>query len=997
MIGRTLSHYKILDELSRGGMGVVYRAVDVKLDREVALKVLPPELVEDEERKRRFVQEAKAAAALEHPHIGVIYEIDEAEGVTFIAMELIRGDKLGDVIQKERLSVSRALDLGIEVAEGLARAHDKGIAHRDLKPGNIMLTEDGHAKIIDFGLAKLVEPLTGGPSEAKTVTRRETDPGKIMGTVTYMSPEQARGIKVDHRSDVFSYGIVLYEMLSGKPPFQGATGMDTLHAIMKEPAPPLATLGGEVPEEAGREIRRVLDKCLAKEPGERYQTMKDAVVDMRTARRRLESGTMSAVSGVHAPVVESKEGRRPWAILGGVAAVIFLVAAILFFWRPSTEEVPSGTPSKPSLAVLYFENNTGDPSLDWLRTAITNMLVTDLSQSPQVRVLGTETLYQILKEMRRLDDRVTSLEVVQEVAERGDVDIVVLGNFVKAGDTIRISVRLQEASSGEILSTERVEGVGESSIFPMVDDLTRRIRANFETSAVAKVELDRDIKDLVTSSVEAYRYYEEGRRYHLLGKFKEAVLPYEKALAVDSGFAMALLRLAEVHGNQGHMKEAEEYVRRALEQADRLTARERYYIEGVYYQRKEGTRGRSIEAYEKVLELDPDNAARFNLAFVYYSLERFDEAIVHLEELTRRRYSFVGTPWLLARAYSAQRAQFDRGYEALQDYIARNPDTSQGHFNLGDHFTDWGKLDEALAAFEKAQSLSPGDPSPLVGMWRVFILREEWKRAQAAAQSLEELPESVWKYRGSHLLAVTRLYQGRSREGLTFLGRARAYAESGTRKAQADTDAARLLLEEGQAARALERAQQAQREGKGNYPEWEGLFLAALAQARLGHREDAETTAEALRRNTESLPTEKEKRRYHHLAGELALGRGDARVAIKELEQAQSMLPARGPMPLFLVAPQPQHVPVWFSLATAYLAAGEEEKAAERFYHITESTTEHIFWPIPYVRSFYFLGKIHENRGEWDKSREYYRRFSDFWKDGDMDRKRVEEALSKLS
>ena len=215
MIGRTLSHYKILEELSHGGMGVIYRATDVKLDREVALKVLPAELVEDEERKRRFVQEAKAAAALEHPHIGVIYEIDEAEGVTFIAMELIRGDRLGDRIE-EQLSVARALDLGVEIAEGLALAHDRGVVHRDLKPANIMLTEDGHAKIIDFGLAKLVEPLRGGSSEANTITQGGTDAGKIMGTVNYMSPEQARGVQVDHRSDVFSFGIVLYQMLNRK-------------------------------------------------------------------------------------------------------------------------------------------------------------------------------------------------------------------------------------------------------------------------------------------------------------------------------------------------------------------------------------------------------------------------------------------------------------------------------------------------------------------------------------------------------------------------------------------------------------------------------------------------------------------------------------------------------------------------------------------------------------------------------------------------------------
>ena len=213
MVGRTLSHYKILDEISRGGMGIVYRAVDTKLNREVALKVLPADLISDPERKRRFLQEAHAAASLEHPHIASIYEVDEADGVTFMVMELIGGDKLKDVIEREKLSLARVLDLSVEVAEGLARAHDKGIVHRDLKPANIMLTEDGHAKIIDFGLAKLVEPLQGSGEEAQTAFRRETDPGIVMGTVSYMSPEQARGSKVDHRSDIFTFGIVLYEML----------------------------------------------------------------------------------------------------------------------------------------------------------------------------------------------------------------------------------------------------------------------------------------------------------------------------------------------------------------------------------------------------------------------------------------------------------------------------------------------------------------------------------------------------------------------------------------------------------------------------------------------------------------------------------------------------------------------------------------------------------------------------------------------------------------
>ncbi len=230
MIGQTLSHYKVLDEISRGGMGVVYRALDTKLDREVALKVLPPELVADEERRRRFIQEAKAAAALHHPHIATIFEIDEADGSTFIAMELIEGEKLGDLLQGKPLPLTRSLELAAEVAEALARAHDKGIVHRDLKPANIMVTVDGHAKVIDFGLAKLVEPLSTGDSAVDTALKQKTDSGVVMGTVAYMSPEQARGLKVDHRSDIFSFGIVLFEMLTGRLPFEGPSSVETLNA-----------------------------------------------------------------------------------------------------------------------------------------------------------------------------------------------------------------------------------------------------------------------------------------------------------------------------------------------------------------------------------------------------------------------------------------------------------------------------------------------------------------------------------------------------------------------------------------------------------------------------------------------------------------------------------------------------------------------------------------------------------------------------------------------
>ncbi|HSF18639.1 MAG TPA: protein kinase [Vicinamibacteria bacterium] len=325
MIGRTLSHYRILDEIGRGGMGAVYRARDTKLDRDVAIKVLPFDLMADEMRRLRFVQEAKAAAAIHNPHVATIHEIDEADGVHFLVMEFISGEKLSDVLARERLPVSRTLELVTELAEGLSKAHEKRVVHRDLKPANVMLTEDGHIKIIDFGLAKLLEsvrPLVSGESEAETGYRGETHPGQILGTVSYMSPEQARGEAVDHRSDLFSFGIVFYEMLTGSVPFKGKSGTDILSAILRDPTPRLSGV------EHAEELQHVMNRCLAKDPEERYQTTKDLLADIRRIKRDAESG-------VRRVVAKPARGRVLWSI---VAAALILAALGVMFWPSAPGE-----------------------------------------------------------------------------------------------------------------------------------------------------------------------------------------------------------------------------------------------------------------------------------------------------------------------------------------------------------------------------------------------------------------------------------------------------------------------------------------------------------------------------------------------------------------------------------------------------------------------------------------------------------------------------------
>jgi two-component system LytT family response regulator len=313
MIGRSLSHYRILEELGRGGMGVVYRALDTILGREVALKVLGAHAQRDAEQERRLRVEARAAAALAHPAVSTVFEIDEADGATFIAMELVRGRPLSTLLAETPIAPARALELAVEVADGLAEAHARGVVHRDLKPKNVMLTDSGHAKIIDFGLAKLVRPRPPFESGADTPAWGDTDPGRIVGTAAYMSPEQVRGVEVDARSDLFAFGALLYEMLSGEPAFRRETGVETLHAVLKEPAPRLREEGLGA---AGPVLQRVLDRCLAKDPDDRYASAAELAADLREARRRLEAAPeRSPAPTSAAPRVERAPAPGPLRVL----------------------------------------------------------------------------------------------------------------------------------------------------------------------------------------------------------------------------------------------------------------------------------------------------------------------------------------------------------------------------------------------------------------------------------------------------------------------------------------------------------------------------------------------------------------------------------------------------------------------------------------------------------------------------------------------------------
>ncbi len=1004
---KKLSHYEILDEISRGGMGIVYRATDLNLGREVAIKVLPDALLHDPDRRERLLHEARAAAALEHPHIGVIHEVGESDGVTFIAMELIRGEKLSETLSRGPLSHNRALTLASEIAEGLSRAHDKGIVHRDLKPANIIVTDDGHAKIIDFGLAKLVEQVNDDAATA-SIHGPRTAAGVALGTAAYMSPEQARGSRVDHRSDIFSLGVTLYEMVAGRSAFQRQSTLDTMQAILTQPLPPLDDPSGGTGE-VNVELQRIMSKATAKDPDERYQGMKDLIVDLRSARRRLDSAPASAVT-MAAPspvtVTAGPPAARSKVLIGMVAALIVAAAAVAWWSRragPERVVKPSG---KPAVAVLYFENNTGDKSLDWMRTGLTDMMVTDLSQSPNFEVIGTDRLMQILKDLQRVDAPVLSADVVRDIAERAGVDTVLMGSFVRSGGTMRITARLQDPRTGRIVTAERVEGPGESGLFSMVDELTRRFVSKMgELGGLgagpllkrpgepqAEAGLDRGLTEVTTTSIEAYRYYAEGLNFHERGQPAQAVPLLEKAIEIDPSFAMAYAKLAVLYNNLVSFDKRDEFAKRALALTDRLTTRERYYIEGFYYCLRPETKARGLEAYQQCLRLHPEHqASRHNLALELQMLERYPEAVEQYEELLRRGTSnptaYENLVELLVQTGNLRRAR-----EVSDDFMRRYPESAVGVRMHATTLIAEGRLDDAKAALEKTEALDPIDVSPRIGRRVVALLQERWADARTISDEMARSAVPFERFQGMIGQAAVAAARGQGQAALDALDRAaRVPGLAAQPRAGARNRLSLALVLQGDLKAALAQAERAMVDARGRDNQFLTLQQIAIVQAGLGRQADAASTVAQLESLAKTLPSERELRRVHWVRGEVARLRGDDDSAMAELSKAAAMLPARA----LSMGPLPSHGHLWFAAALAHIKAGHDAEAA-KYLERLQAGEERAHVMDEWARSFYLLGQIYERRGDTVKAREQYRHFVELWRDGDLERGWIAEAQKKI-
>ncbi|MFC2168417.1 protein kinase [Acidobacteriota bacterium] len=975
------SRYQIIEELGKGGMGRVYKALDTKLNEKIAIKLIRPEIASDKKNIERFNNELKFARQISHRNVGRMYHLEEEKGRHYITMEYVTGEDLKSMIRMSgQLSIGTAINLAKQICEGLEEAHRLDVIHRDLKPNNIMIDKQGIARIMDFGIARSLK--------AKSMTGA----GVMIGTPEYMAPEQVDGKEVDLRSDIYSVGIILYEMLTGRLPFEGETPFTIgIKQKSEKPEDP-KNFNGNIPVD----LSRLILKCLEKKPEIRYQTAGELHSDLSL----LEQGVPTAERKIsERKPLTSKEitvtiGVRK--LILPIFAVVVLIATIVILLKvlPRGDSIPS-LEGKPSVAILYFKNNTGDSALDHWREALANLLITDLAQSKYVNVLSEDKLFNILEELDQLDARNFSSEILREVASLGKVNHVLVGSFSRAGDVYRMNITLQKAAEGEISGSESVEGTGEQSFYTMVDELTLRIKSHFALSQEQlSSDIDRGVGEITTGNPEALKFYIQGRQLHLKANYRQSLQVMEKAIAIDPDFAMAYRSIAMSYNNLFLYAERAEYIQKAMSLSERLSERERYQITGDYYSDSESTYDNSIEAFSNLLKLYPDavNAIN-NLANIYSAIGEKEKASEYYLEAIQRgdRSSVVYTN--LAEVYQAIE-RYDQSKDLLESYIETVSDLPSIRERLCINYIHQGDLDLALAEAEKGFLLDPSYAGTFIQKGEIYRYKGDPAKAEAEFQKVRQQEEFRAQLGGTVWLMYLYLELGRLREGLDLMNWGR---EMVIKAGQAvwitryHVGFSRFYSGTGQPQKALDEAEQAliiadnlkHFEFKRNAWHQKGL-----AQIGLGDVQAAEKTADELKEFIEAGMNKKIIHLYYHLKGEIELKKGNVSQAVDLLKQAIDLLD-NGPLAI--------DVSYMNSLAHAYHQSGELDQAIIEYERIASLTIGRREQGYIWAKSFYMLGKIYEQLDNTAKGKEYYEKFLDLWKDADPGQPEVEDAKKRLA
>lgn len=978
-IGSTLAgRYHIIEELGEGGMGKVFKAVDKRIGEKVAIKVLKPELASDENNMVRFRNELKLTRKISHRHICRLYDISEDNGIQYISMEYVSGEDLKSLIRRiGKFTAGKAVFIARQTAEGLGEAHRLGIIHRDLKPQNIMIDRDGNAKIMDFGIAR--------SARGKGLT----DEGSIAGTPEYMAPEQVEGKKIDFRADIYSLGIIMFEMLTGKVPFEGETPLSVaLKQKTERPVDP-RKLNIQIPEE----VSRIILKCLRKDPEERYQSPDQLLAELKAVEKKIPETDRIRPEG-RTPLtrevsVKFKLNRMVFPAASVLlAAVLGFIAWSLFF---------SGPPAypeygKPSCAVMHFENNTGDSNLEHWRKALSDLLIVDLSQSKFLNVLSPERMYDLMGEMNLLESPSYSSRVLRDLAERAGVKYVLVGKMTKAGDVLRLNTTLQDGSTGEVIGRQQVEGEGEASLFGMVDELTHLIKEDFQlTEKEIAADFNRSVEQITTSSPEAFHYYREGMKYHNQGDYAKSIPLMELAVAVDPGFAMAYRSLSAAYFNVGLNSEASEKLEKAFQLRERVSDRERHYIKADYFRQVEGDYGKAAQAYQKLLELYPDDQiGNNNLGMLHLLQEEWDQAIERLSVNVRGRTESYASYTNLSEAHFAKGTP-DKALEALElylDEIGENPHIRDKKAWI---YIREGRLEEALA---EADRIGAGEMEMVLAI-RAAVYQLQGKFGQAELESLKLIESKKPRFHntGRKFLTNLSLIEGKfteasrqSRQGWDMS----EILDAEDWQGEWIHTSALVHLYAGEEEKALEDSRKLLELGvESNNPGFKRTahFLQGLAYLEKNELDLARDNAVRLMKLVKTASNTKMRRLYLFLDGMIDSKEGRHSAAVEKLRQASALL-----------AYKDAHKGQFYTaLADALYQAGDADAALGIHKQIAADPSVLVNNGYYYALSLYRLGLIQEEKGLKREAREAFRRFLKLWENADPGIPQVEDARRRLS
>jgi tetratricopeptide (TPR) repeat protein/predicted Ser/Thr protein kinase len=964
MVGQLITHYRILEKLGGGGMGVVYKAQDVKLGRPVALKFLSEELSRDSQAVQRFKREARAASALNHPNICTIYDTDEHQEQHFIAMEFLEGRTLKDVLEGKPPKLDQLLEWGIQIAEALEAAHAAGIVHRDIKTANVFITGRGQVKLLDFGVAKLgpVGPAFGAAADPARLPAAEpteahlTSPGMAIGTVAYMSPEQVLGEPLDARTDVFSLGVVVYEMSTGRLPFSGTTAGALFDAILHQAPISPVRLNPELPSE----LEQIVNKALEKDRNLRYQTASDLRVDLQRLKRDSGSRRSVVISAAAAAVPTgtatilratppgeaskpaarlNRSGRWKLVVPPALVVVALAVGALFYFRRAHA------LTETDYILLSEFVNTTGEPVFD---STLKQALAVKLQESTFLNVVSEERVGQTLRFMGRAPDERVTPSLAREICQRQGIKAMLTGEIAPLGSHYVIALNAVNCHSGDSLARKQVEAANKEEVLRALGTAASDLRGKLGESLSSIRKFDVPIEQATTASLEALRAYALANRERARGTEAQAIPLFQRAIELDPNFAMAHARLGTIYSNVGQTELSIEHTKKAFELRDRVSEPERLYLISHYYDFATGELEKTIETYQIWKKTYPrDFVPLNNLALSYSRIGMFEKALSEAQEASRLEPNEVTPYFNLAGAYYGLN-RFEEAKAICEQQISKGNDSAFFHVMLYSIAFIQGDSAAMGRQVERAKG-KPGEDGMLGAQAGVATFSGKLQRARELNRQSAELAQRHHFTESAAasvaLEALTEAEVGNSRQARERAAAALVLAPRGI---GALTVAAEALALSGQADQAL-----------------------AIAND-LSKRFPRNTLINAV-----ALPI---------IRATVETERGNPKAAIELLQTARP----------YELGFDGGVLPTYFR-GKAHLRAGAGREAAAEFQKVLDHRGVSAFNPFSYPLAQLGLARAHRLAGDLAQSRKAYQDFFALWKDADSDIPILQQARAEYA